>query len=81
MAAAHASNGTEAAWPTTGTIFSVAEATRQGNAPTAQPSSGRTRQASATARVARAIHEGKRERERWRAGNASRQSKAIMLWC
>jgi hypothetical protein len=40
MAAAQASNGVAAAWPTTGKIFSVAEVSRQGSAATAQPLSG-----------------------------------------
>ncbi|PQV45354.1 hypothetical protein B0G83_11782 [Paraburkholderia sp. BL21I4N1] len=34
------SNGAAAAWPTTGTIFSVAEVSRHGSAATAQPPNG-----------------------------------------
>jgi hypothetical protein len=40
IAEAHISNGVAAAWPTTGTIFSVAEVSRHGSAATAQPPSG-----------------------------------------
>jgi hypothetical protein len=40
MAAAQASNGVAAAWPTTGKIFSVAEVSRHGSAATAHPLSG-----------------------------------------
>jgi len=37
MMSAHASVGAAATWPTTGTIFSAAEATRQGAAANPQP--------------------------------------------
>ncbi len=37
MMSAHASVGAAAMWPTTGTIFSAAEATRQGAAAKPQP--------------------------------------------
>lgn len=40
MADEHASNGVAAAWPITGTIFSVAEVSRHGSAATPQPPSG-----------------------------------------
>jgi hypothetical protein len=56
MAEAHISNGVAAAWPTTGTIFSVAEVSRHGSAATAQPPSGSSTAASvnhATTRVRR----------------------------
>jgi len=40
IASAHVSNGAAAAWPTPGTILSVADARRHGSAATAQPSIG-----------------------------------------
>src|ERR1700733_6970434 len=40
IASAHVSNGAAAAWPTPGTILSVADTRRHGSAATAQPSIG-----------------------------------------
>ena len=56
MADEHASNGVAAACPTTGTIFSVADAARHGSAARPQPLSGNSAAHTADHAVARATH-------------------------